>query len=149
MSSITKHDPFYPAHMSDFMKRFFGESFLRFFENWPLAEDEIQPLAVDVSEKDGKLMVEASLPGVKPEEMDISVVDNVLTIKAESKQEKDEKRGKYHYRERRYGAWQRDVLLPERVDVNKAEAEFVNGVLNLSLPIVEGEKIKRIKVKSK
>jgi len=131
------------------MKRFFGGGFLRLFENWPFSEDEVQPLAVDVSEKEGRLMVEASLPGVKPEGVDIFVVDNILTIKAESKQEKEEEKDKYHYRERRYGAWQRDVLLPERVDVNKAEAEFENGVLKLSLPIIEGEKFKRIKVKSK
>jgi len=149
MSKIIKYNPLYPAPMSDLMKRFFGESFLRLFDTWPLAEDEIQPLAVDISEKDDKLLVEASLPGVKSEGIDISVSDNILTIKAETKQEEEGDKNKYHYRERRYEVWQRSVLLPERVDVDKAEAEFDDGVLKLSLPIVEGKKIKRIKVKSK
>ncbi len=147
MSNLIKIDPFYSAPMSELMKRFFDESFLRPFETWPLTGDKIQPLAVDISEKDGNLMVEASLPGVKPEDVDISVSDNILSIKADTKQEEEGEKNKYHYRERSYGVWQRNVRLPEQVDADKAEAEFDNGVLKLSLPIVEGEKAKRIKVK--
>jgi len=149
MSKLMKYDPLFTPSMSEFMKRFFGGGLLHPFDSWPLVEDDNQPLAVDVFEKDGKMVVEASLPGVKPGDLDITINENILTIKAETKQEREEDKGKYHYRERRYGAWQRKVLLPEQVNADKADAIFEDGVLKLSMPIVGGEKTKRIKVKTK
>jgi len=149
MSNLMKYDPLFTTPMSEFMKRFFGGGLLPPFDSWSYVEDDIQPLAVDVFEKEGKMVVEASLPGVKPGDLDITINDNILTIKAETKQEREEDKEKYHYRERRYGAWQRKVLLPEQVNADKADAEFEDGVLKLSMPIVGGEKTKRIKVKTK
>jgi len=149
MSNLSKFNPQFSASQSEFMKHFFGESFLYPFDAWPFAVDEVRPLAIDISEQDGKLVVEASLPGVKPDDLDISVTDDVLTIKAESKQEKEEDKETYHYRERHFGAWQRRVLLPEQIDASKTKADFEDGVLKLSLPIVEGKKTKRIEVKHK
>ena len=149
MTNLMKYDPLFTTPMSEFMKRFFGGGLLHPFDSWSLVEDDIQPLAVDVFEKDGKMVVETSLPGVKPGDLDITISDNILTIKAETRQESDEDKENYDYRERRYGVWQRKVLLPEQVNPDKADANFEDGVLKLSIPIVGGEKTKRIKVKSK
>ena len=135
MSNLIKYDPLFTAPMSELMKRFFGGSLLHPFDSWTFMEDDIQPLAVDVFEKDGKMVVEASLSGVKPEDLDITISDNVLTIKAETRQEREDDKEKYHYRERRYGAWQRKVFLPEQVNADKADAEFEDGVLKLSNPL--------------
>jgi len=93
--------------------------------------------------------VHASIPGVKPEDIDISVTGDVLTIKGETVEEKEEKEGNYHLRERRYGAFQRAVSLPTLVRADKASAEFENGVLKLTLPKVEEVKPKSIKIKPK
>ena len=91
-------------------------------------------------------MVECSLPGIEPEDLDVSISGNILTIKGETKQEKEEESGKYYYRERRYGAVQRTITLPVEVNTDKAEAHFEKGVLRLSLPKVEEAKSKRIDV---
>ena len=104
-------------------------------------------LAMDVYETENELVVESSLPGVKPDEVDISVVGNLLTIKAETKQEEaKEDKVKYHCRERRHGIYRRSVLLPMDVDANKAEAVFENGVLKLTLPRSEAHKPRKIAI---
>jgi HSP20 family protein len=73
----------------------------------------------------------------------------VLTIKGETSEEREEKQGNYHLRERRYGAFQRSVNLPAPVNTDKAEAEFKNGVLTLTLPKVEEVKPKSIKIRAR
>jgi HSP20 family protein len=73
----------------------------------------------------------------------------VLTIKGEMTEEREEKEGNYHLRERRYGAFQRSISLPTLVNADKAQAEFEHGVLTLTLPKVEEVKPKSIKIKAK
>ena len=92
-------------------------------------------------------MVRAALPGVKPDEIDISVSDGVLTIKGEHKEERKEEKESYYHREIRYGAFSRSIQLPCRVDHERAEAEFENGVLTVSLPKAEEVRPKTIKVR--
>jgi HSP20 family protein len=93
--------------------------------------------------------VETSLPGFDPDEVDISISENVLTIKGEKKHEEEkEEKGKYHYRERRYGAFQRTITLPAEVKAEAAEATFDKGELKLTMPKVEAAKAKRIEVKA-
>jgi HSP20 family protein len=94
-------------------------------------------------------VVKAELPGVKPEEVDVSVVEDVLTIKGEHREEKEEKETSYLRRELSYGSFARSVRLPTSVDSNKAEAVFENGVLTLTLPKAEEVKPKQIKVKAR
>jgi HSP20 family protein len=130
------------------MDRLFSESFIR---PWfgPGAMPAGEALALDMYETDDKVMVEAGVPGVKPEEIDVQVTGNVLTIKGERREEKKEEKASYIHQERRYGSFQRSVTLPTEVDVDKAEAKFEHGVLTLTLPKSEVVKPKTIKIKTK
>jgi HSP20 family protein len=111
---------------------------------------QVQPLALDLSETDENLVVEASLPGFDPDEVNISISGNVLTIKSEKKHEDErEEKGKYHYHERRYGVFQRTIALPVEVNADAAQATFDKGELTLTIPKLEAAKAKRIEVKAK
>ena len=111
-------------------------------------EDRPWALALDVAETEDKFIVKASLPGISPDDLDITFTDNVLTIKGEIKQEQDIEEGKYHLRERRYGMFQRSIALPVPVNADKIEATYKDGVLTLSIPKVEEIKPKKISVKA-
>jgi HSP20 family protein len=87
--------------------------------------------ALDALTKDSDLVIRAELPGVKQEDVDISLHDNVLTISGERKDEQDEERGGYHIRERRYGSFRRSVALPEGIDESKISARYEDGVLEV------------------
>lgn len=111
----------------------------------------VEPLggpALDIAEQDDVFVIKASLPGMKPEELDISIRDNILTIKGELKEEKTISEEQYHLRERRYGAFSRTVSLPATVDVEAVEATYSDGVLTLTAPKTEDVKRKRIAVKT-
>jgi len=95
------------------------------------------------------VVVRAALPGVKPEEVDISITGDTLTIKGETKAEEEIKREDYLYQEHRYGAFSRSVTLPSGLDTDKAEASFDNGILTLTIPKSEQIKPKQIKVKAR
>ena len=151
MSDLIRWDPFREmVSLRDAMDRLFEESFVRPFGERPWLGDEARALALDIYETDDDLVVETSLPGISPDDVDISIAGNSLTIKGETKHEEEkEEKGKYHFRERRYGAFQRTVSLPVEVNADEAEATFENGVLKLSLPKVEETKPKRITVKAR
>lgn len=91
-------------------------------------------LPVDIFEKDNQVVIKAAVPGVKPEDVKITVSENILSIEAETKSESDVKDGDWHRREHRYGRWSRSFRLPPDLDSEKAAAEFQNGVLRLSIP---------------
>jgi HSP20 family protein len=103
--------------------------------------------AVDVLTKDNDLVIRAELPGVKPEDVDITLQDGVLSISGEHKANQEEERGGYHVRERRYGSFRRSLALPKGIDESKIHARFENGVLEVT---VEGAAIeeapKRIEI---
>ena len=125
------------------MDQMFEERLMR---GWSFHQGETRPLSLDVYETDDNLVVEGSLPSIEPEDLNVSLSGNILTIKGEIKKEKEEEKGKYYFRERRYGAVQRTIILPVEVNVDEVEAQFENGVLRLSLPKVEETKSKRIDV---
>ena len=104
---------------------------------------------VDLSETDDAVVAKAALPGVNPEEVDVSVNDDFLTIKGETKQEMKDEREQYLHRELTYGAFSRTVQLPASVDHEKATAEYEGGVLTVTLPKLEGQRARTIKVHSK
>ena len=104
---------------------------------------------VNVEEKEEAFEITAELPGMKKDDLDIEVQDDVLTIKGEKKFEKDEKEANYHICERSYGTFQRSFTLPENVKTDDIEAEYKDGILKLVLPKVEPVKPKEIKVKVK
>ena len=89
--------------------------------------------ALDALTKDSDLVIRAELPGVKQEDVDISLHDNVLTISGERRDEQDEERGGYHIRERRYGSFSRSVALPEGIDESKISARYEDGVLEVTV----------------
>lgn len=105
-------------------------------------------LALDVSENEDEFIVKASLPGVDPEDLEITFTNNTLTIKGETRDEKEEEGERYHLRERRYGTFSRSITLPAGIDGDKIDARFENGILKLHLPKVEEVKPKRINIQS-
>ncbi|NPV65780.1 MAG: Hsp20/alpha crystallin family protein [Anaerolineae bacterium] len=119
-------------------------------ELWPF-EDEaaVNPLALDVSSDDKHVIVRTAIPGVKQEDINIEVRDDILTISAESRAEYDEQKENWHRRELRYGKFSRAVRLPEDVNFEKAEAELENGILTIKLPKTEPSPVKKIAVKAK
>ena len=105
-------------------------------------------LAVDVSESEDEYLIKASLPGINPEDLDINIESNVLTIKGEYKEEEEREDRRYHMRERRSGNFCRSFSLPNSVNADAIEATYEAGVLSLSLPKAEEAKPHRIEVKS-
>ena len=105
--------------------------------------------AIDVFEKDGKFVVKAELPGMKEEDIDISVVGNTLTIKGERKTESEVKEDDYYYCERSYGSFSRSIEVPSNVDTQKIEANYEDGVLEISLPKASEAKPNKISVSAK
>lgn len=103
--------------------------------------------SLDVVEIKDKLMVTAEIPGMDAKDIDISISDDVLTIKGKKKQEKEEKEGNCHLLERSYGAFNRSAKLPVAVDTEKVDATYKNGILRIVLSKKEEAKPKEIKVK--
>ncbi len=89
--------------------------------------------AVDVLQRDGDLVVRAELPGVRPEDVDITLQNRVLTISGQRREEQEEQRGGYHVRERRHGSFSRSMTLPEGVDEDSIRARYENGVLEVTI----------------
>ncbi len=105
--------------------------------------------AIDMYQTDNEVVVKAALPGVKADDVQISVTGDVLTIKGEIKQEEEQKGRNYHIREHRWGAFERSIILPTAVVADKAKAEFENGILTITLPKAEEVRPKTITVKAK
>lgn len=127
------------------MDRLFEESFLR-PGTFGLGEAPGAMLPVDVYETDADVVVKAAVPGVKPEDIDVTVTGDLLTIKGEFKSEEKTEKRSYVRQERRMGSFARQIGLPTGVDSNKAKATFENGVLTLVLPKAETARAKSIKV---
>lgn len=101
--------------------------------------------AIDVSETDNEIIVKVDIPGVNPEDMEISLSDNVLLIKGEKKKE-EEKKENFYRMERYYGSFMRAIQLPCEVEEDKISAIYKNGVLKIVLPKKPEEKKKIIKI---
>ena len=149
-NGIVRWDPFNEmVSLRDAMSRLFEDSFIR-PGAWPTSlEGTAWTLPLDVIETKDDILVKASVPGLKPEEIDISVTGGALTIKGETRSEQKVEEGSYIRQERRYGSFQRTITLPADVVADKAKAEFESGVLTLTLPKAEEAKPKTIKVKTK
>ncbi len=103
--------------------------------------------AMDMYETDGKIKVDVPLPGMKPEEVELSITGNTMMIKGERKAKEEVKEENYYRHEMHYGTFTRAVTLPETVDVAKPEATFENGVLMVTFPKVATPAPKRIEIK--
>jgi len=144
--NLIRWQPFHgPMSLREAMDRLFEDSFVSPFQAY--ARGEITP--IDMYQTPTEVVVKATLPGVKPEEVDITITGDTLTIKGETKTDEKIKREDYYYQEHRYGAFSRCVALPQGLDTEKAEANFEDGVLTLTIPKSEQVKPKQIKVKTK
>jgi len=102
---------------------------------------------MDVSETENEVRICAELPGVSEKDVDVSLSDDVLTIRGEKKFERKDETENYHFVERSYGTFQRSLRLPYAVDPNQVQASFENGVLTVTLPKgKEQERSRRIQV---
>jgi HSP20 family protein len=104
---------------------------------------------INMYQTDREVVVKAALPGIKPEEIDVSITGDTLTIKGETKSNEEIKRENCLYKEHRYGAFRRSVALPDGLKSDKAEAVFDQGVLTLTIPKLEKTKPKSVKIKAK
>ena len=113
-------------------------------------EDQSRGWAVplDVVQEGDNIVVHGTLPGVRPEDIKVTIEDGVLNISAESKHDGEEQNGNYLIRERRSGKFRRVLRLPDSVDAEGAETTYENGVLTVTLPKVEAKKAKRLEVKA-
>ena len=149
MRSLRRWEPFSQLmSLREAMDRLFEESFVRPGRRW-LAPLEMPRLALDMYETEDDVVVKATIPGVKPEDIDITITGDTLSIRGEAEEETEVKRENYIRQERRYGAFSRSVTLPSGVETEKAEASFENGILTLQIPKAEEVKPKVIKVKTK
>ena len=143
--AIDLWDPFREAvSLRDAMNSLFQDSFVR--PGGVPAQSGLSALPLDVSETENEFVVKASLPGVKPDDVQITVHGDTLTIRGESKVEEEKKGEHWHIRERRSGVFQRSLSLSAPVDSDKAQADFEHGVLTLTLPKSESAKPRQIKV---
>jgi HSP20 family protein len=105
--------------------------------------------SLDIYQTPSDVVVKATLPGLKPDDVTIDISGDMLTIKGETKAEQEVKKEDYIYQERRYGAFSRSVILPTGLKTEKCEATMDDGVLTLTIPKSEQVKPKAIKVKAK
>ena len=105
--------------------------------------------AIDMYQTDDEIVVKASLPGVKADEVQINITGEILTLKGETRQVEGKKDKAWHMREQRWGAFERAIALPTEVVADKAKAEFENGILTITLPKAEEVKPKIINIKAK
>ena len=116
-------------------------------EDWDELEDSALRFSVDMYEEDNAVILEADLPGVDPEDVDVTVTEEAVTISAKKEEAVEEKKRDYLRRERRFGSFTRTLALPSAVQPDKAKAEFKSGTLTLRMPKVEEGKAKQVKVK--
>ena len=126
-----------------------GQAFDDFFSRSTSTIDRYGVLHLDMAETEDDVVVQAAIPGVKPDEINISVSGDTLTIRGEVKEDDELEENNYHIREMRRGSFTRSVLLPSKVIADKAKAKFENGILKLTLPKAEEVKPKTISVKAK
>jgi HSP20 family protein len=144
MANVTRWDPFQDVlSLREAMNQLMEESFVR-----PATAQNGKNFvpALDLSETAEGYLVEAALPGLKPEDVEITVENNVLTIKGETRQEVDDKQRNFHRVERRFGSFQRTVGLPTTVKADRIQASLTNGVLRLEIPKAEEVKPRKISV---
>jgi len=144
---LTRYEPFREMlGLREVMNRWFDD-----FTHGPswMTPFDGNHIAVDVMETGDDVIVKAEIPGLKAEEVDISLSGDLLTIKGETRTEQKIEKANYVRQERRVGSFERTLTLPASINADKAKAEFENGVLTLTLPKAEEAKPKVIKVKAR
>ena len=143
-STLTRFEPFRGVTtLHDQINRLFNEAFDRTSDE---ADLTAWAPAVDIYETEHELVVKADIPEIKPEELDIRVENNILTIRGERKFEKKVNENNYLRLERSYGSFTRSFSLANKVNTEAIKADYKNGVLTLNIPKREEAKPKQIKV---
>ncbi len=127
--------------------------FDRCFNDLPLpslfSEGKVLSPAFDISETEKEYVITGEIPGIDVKELDVTLLDGILTVKGEKKQEKEEKDEDYHQVERHYGSFERSFRIPEKVKADELEATYKDGILKIFLPKSEASEVKKIEVKEK
>lgn len=147
MANITRYDPLGEmVSLRSAMDRLVEDSFVSPF-SWRTITggDSVSP-AIDVHETDDELVVTAALPGVNPEDVEMTITGQTLTLRGDFKADEAITREQYLYRERRFGSFNRTIQLPVRVQGERAEATFSDGILHLSIPKAEEVKPRQIRI---
>jgi HSP20 family protein len=148
MANITRFDPFGEmVTLRQAMDRLFEDSFVSPL-SWRSVNGEALSPSLDVHQTPDEIVVTAALPGLRPEDVDITITGQTLSIRGEFKADDEISRDQYLYRERRYGTFHRQLQLPVRVQGDSAAADFENGVLTLRIPKSEEVKPRQIQVKA-
>jgi HSP20 family protein len=145
--SLQRWDPYREMRtMRNLMDRFFEEP----MRLMGMQEgEESRSMRIDMHETENEIVLEAALPGVKPEDCDISLRDDTITISGEIKSErKEEEQGQVYLQERYYGRFQRTIPLPTHVKADEAQATFHDGILKVTLPKSEEQKARHISIQS-
>jgi len=147
--AITRYNPFRDLMtLSERLNKMFDEGMLP-----ATSEDEFLTgawvPAVDIYETENEIVIKAEVPGMSEKDVEVTVENNMLTIKGERKFEEEVKKENYHRIERAYGTFQRSFQLPATVNVNKITAEQKDGILTIRLPKKEEQKPKKINIKVK
>jgi HSP20 family protein len=146
--SIIKYDPFRDLrNLQDEMNRLFTLGFPRGANQEEILRGAWSP-SVDIYEGKDEIVLEAELPGMRAEDVDVSIENNIITLRGERKFEKKDENDNYHRVERAYGSFTRSFTLPRNVVGDEAKAEFTNGILHISLPKREEEKARKIEIKA-
>jgi HSP20 family protein len=130
------------------MDQLMEDSFVRPSRSVGVLHREIQPL-IDMYQTKDELVVKATLPGVKEDDVEISITDDTLTIKGQSQGGEEVKDEDYLYREQHYTSFARSIALPGSLKAEKAEASTADGILTIRIPKAEEAKPKKIEVKAK
>lgn len=143
---LTRWDPFSElVNLRRTVDRLFDNTIGTQGDEW--AQPMTWGLALDVVENKDDFEIKASIPGIDPEDIEITYSDNTLSIKGETRSDREEKDGNYHLRERRFGSFARSIRLPH-VKADAIDAAYDKGVLTLRLPKAEESKPKRIAIKA-
>ncbi|HEX9629066.1 MAG TPA: Hsp20/alpha crystallin family protein [Pyrinomonadaceae bacterium] len=144
--SIVRYDPFRDLRtLQEEVNRLFSTNLTRGFGEESIGRGAWNP-SVDIYENKDHIVLEAELPGMKREDFELSVENNVITLRGERQFEKKEDSDNYHRVERSYGSFTRSFTLPQTVSAEGATAEYKNGVLRVTLPKREEAKARRIEI---
>lgn len=146
--AITRWNPIGEAlTLRQAMDRLFEDSFVSPASGWTSHVNGQLPPAIDMYETDDAVVLTAAVPGVRSEDLQLTITGQTLTLRGENQPAPDISPEQYVYRERRYGGFQRQIALPVRVESDKAEATFDNGILTLRIPKAAEVQPRRIEVR--
>lgn len=137
MTKVVRWTPMNPVNLLNEFDRLFERPLANGTREWNIA--------LDVAENEDAYLIKATVPGVNPDDMEITLEDDVLTLRGEIVRDEIED-VKYHVRERRYGTFSRSIRFPTAVEGDAVEATYTNGILSLNVPKAEAVKPKRISI---